>query len=375
MKCIKCGSEVPDRAKFCGRCGARIVKSENRQSSQRQTYESGAAAPANNTGDIVLKAAAVIFTIIFGVSAIRSIGAFGSNVSGIFSGWMPGYYLFQSVMCLLAALSSVLICFMLILTAFRRNPDTVDALCLGVFAAAVLRIVVGFLNMVVFMIRNLGDPFIFTRIYIISFLRTLAAAAIAGIVMFVILTYIGELKVLGKEKGAVSGLFEELGDAISDACSRKPHVKGAEASRTQRNINHDLRPAFPLKTDRSIGMYILLSIITCGFYGYYFQYSIARDVNQACEGDGENTSGLIAYILLCFITCGFYGVYWEYKLGNRLAQNGPRYGLQFQENGTSVLVWHLFGGLLCSLGIWVAMHILIKNTNRICQAYNERYGF
>jgi hypothetical protein len=136
----------------------------------------------------------------------------------------------------------------------------------------------------------------------------------------------------------------------------------------------DLRPAFRIKTDRSLVTYILLSIITCGIYSYYFLYTMARDANTICEGDGDKTGGLLAFILLSMITCGIYGIYWEYKLGNRLAENAPRYGLMFQENGTSVLVWYIFGVLVCGIGPFVAMSILIKNMNRLAMAYNQRYG-
>ena len=112
----------------------------------------------------------------------------------------------------------------------------------------------------------------------------------------------------------------------------------------------------------------------CGIYGYYFIYSIARDVNTMCRDDGEKTGGLLAFILLSFVTCGFYGLYWEYKLGNRLAANAPRYGITFQENGTSVLLWYLVGSLLCGIGPFIAMHILIKNTNALAAAYNAHNG-
>ena len=35
----------------------------------------------------------------------------------------------------------------------------------------------------------------------------------------------------------------------------------------------------PLKTDRGLLGYIVLSILTCGIYSYYFIYTVARDVN------------------------------------------------------------------------------------------------
>ena len=77
---------------------------------------------------------------------------------------------------------------------------------------------------------------------------------------------------------------------------------------------------------------------------------MAHDVNIACDGDGENTSGLVAFILLSMITCGIYAWYWYYKLGNRLANNAGRYGLCIQENGTTVLMWCIFGTLICGIG-------------------------
>ena len=130
-----------------------------------------------------------------------------------------------------------------------------------------------------------------------------------------------------------------------------------------------------LETNRSLLIFVLLNILTLGLYGWFFVYSVARDVNQACEGDGQKTSGLIKYILLCIITCGIYSLIWEYSLGNRLSENARKYNLYFSENGTTILLWHLFGAVLCGIGPFIAMNILIKNTNRICDAYNQAHGY
>lgn len=130
----------------------------------------------------------------------------------------------------------------------------------------------------------------------------------------------------------------------------------------------------PIKTDRGVIGWLLLSIVTCGIYSYYFLYCLARDINVMCQDDGDSTSGLAAFILLSFVTCGFYALYWYYKIGNRLQANAPRYGLMFQENGTTVLMWLIVGALLCGLGPIFAMNIIIKNTNAMATAYNTRLG-
>ncbi len=155
---------------------------------------------------------------------------------------------------------------------------------------------------------------------------------------------------------------KELGSAINDV---KVNIENA-GNRT---------PGVRLKEDRGLVSTILLSIITCGIYGYYFIYSVAQDVNVACSDDGEKTPGLVAYILLSFITCGIYSWYWEYKLGNRLSANAHKYGVEVQENGTTILLWNIFGSLICGIGCFISLSIIIKNTNLICHQYNVKQGY
>lgn len=128
----------------------------------------------------------------------------------------------------------------------------------------------------------------------------------------------------------------------------------------------------PLKTDRSLVLYILLGFLTCGIYQLYVFYTIMRDVNVACDGDGRHTPGLLEFILFGILTCGIYDLYWFYSVGNRLADNAPRYGLHFQENGTTLLLWMLIGSLLCFIGSYVGIYFLLNNVNAICSAYNQQ---
>ena len=175
-----------------------------------------------------------------------------------------------------------------------------------------------------------------------------------------------------------------------------------------------------LKTDRSIIVYILLSIITCGIYDFFFVHSLAKDVNEACASDGEKTPGagifilmwliawavafatglastasyvavsnamrsgnygmvivnssamLVPYVIVSIIR-GIYPLYWRYKLGNKLQRNGNEYGLMINENGSTVLLWDIIGIVCCCIGSWYALYILIKNSNSICTAYNNKY--
>lgn len=129
----------------------------------------------------------------------------------------------------------------------------------------------------------------------------------------------------------------------------------------------------PVDTNRSLLMYILLSIITCGIYGYYFIYKLAKDVNQMCDGDGDHVGGLLAYILLSFVTCGLYSYYWLYKIQNRLYSAAyKKYGVSVEETGTTVLLWLVVGSLICGLGALYGYHIVFKSANAVGVAYNAK---
>jgi hypothetical protein len=118
---------------------------------------------------------------------------------------------------------------------------------------------------------------------------------------------------------------------------------------------------------------VLLSIITCGIYGIIFWYNYSDDMNKVCYGDGKETKNFLIVILLSIITCGIYGWIWYYGVGNRLSENAPRYGLRFNEDGTTVLLWMLLGSLLCGLGTFYAQYILVKNMNAIADTYNNNF--
>ena len=130
----------------------------------------------------------------------------------------------------------------------------------------------------------------------------------------------------------------------------------------------------PLRTDRSLLIFILLSLVTCGIYMYIFLYYMIKDINTACAGDGDETPGLLLYVLLSLVTCGIYSYIWLYKLGDRLARNCQRYGYTVTENGTTVLLWFLFGAFLCGVGPFIGWNILINNTNMVCAGDNREHG-
>lgn len=118
---------------------------------------------------------------------------------------------------------------------------------------------------------------------------------------------------------------------------------------------------------RSLVTYYLLSILTLGIYAIVFWHKLAKDVNVLCEGDGKKTMKYFPAWLLGIVTGSIFVTVWKAKLGSRLQYNAERYGLRFSESGGLVAAYSV-------LGIVGSHIILVKNFNRMAEAYNAYNG-
>ncbi len=211
-----------------------------------------------------------------------------------------------------------------------------------------------------------------------------------------------------------------VNDVTETVDSETNRVIDSVGSAFNTNANSNQEGIRLLKTDRSLLVFILLNIITCGIYTFFFIHSLAKDVNEACVNDSEKTPGVGMFIFMTLIgigvgvilgiftginvrsivyeaqagnyysivrrtsgsaiptiivsiITGIYPLYWRYKLGDKLQRNGNQYGLMIPENGSTIIIWDIIGIVCCCLCSWYAMYIIIKNTNTICMAYNNKY--
>lgn len=404
MKCWKCGNETAPGARFCGVCGADLSQAPQGQPGGPtppppppgpQHQEPWNTNPSGN--EMILKVFAAVCAVLYGVNAVRRV----FNVLGGVLDILRLHFSILSMMYLIVnGLTAVLCVWMagvMIMFVMKRTPQNTDGLLLLLAGGGVGVIAVRLLNT---LITALFNSYVFLDGLKSFFLWTLgAAAAVAG--MYAILRFLlGENPLVGKDRDVlaqevrdtVSTLTQTASEAAQDAKASwdaqqqaKQEQQAQQAQWARQNAQYQAAPGQPvpppmgyapyrLKADRSLVAYILLNLITCGIYGWYFLYALARDVNVVCAGDGKSTAGLLKLILLSFITCGIYSFFWYYNLGNRLSANAPRYGLNFQENGTTVLLWLVLGSMLCGIGPFIAMHIIIKNTNALCGAYNYQHG-
>lgn len=107
-----------------------------------------------------------------------------------------------------------------------------------------------------------------------------------------------------------------------------------------------------MTTQRSIGMCILLSLVTCGIYGLYW-FVVMTDEANAVSGDTTSASGGMA-LLLTIVTCNIYGLYWAYKMGEKLDNAKTARGMN-SSNGSILYL------LLCIFGLGIIAYALMQN--------------
>ncbi len=347
----------------------------------------------SKSGELILKIFAGICVAVYAWMVVGQLFNVVKGIGGIFNALRFGVpmMLAQVVVCVVNVLTLAAYLWMLaalLLIILKRTQENSDALLTltigGVAVIAVVKLVAMLVSVLVVGLfsRRIGYSGVNTVMAKFKdlLLCTLGGAVAAGGAYGILRLVLGENPLVGKD---IDTLLNEAKALVASLTARaNAAAQNAKAGwEAQRQTQQAQAPAGQppvvysagrLKTNRGLLMYILLNIVTFGIYSCFFIHALARDVNTACEGDGNHTAGLLKFVLLSFITCGIYSWVWYYGLGNRLAANAPRYGLNFQENGTTILLWMLIGALLCGIGPLVALHIICKNANALCGAYNAR---
>lgn len=101
---------------------------------------------------------------------------------------------------------------------------------------------------------------------------------------------------------------------------------------------------------RSIGVMILLTLVTFGIYTVYWQCSFQ---NQLKKVTGKGFGGL-GHFFMCLITFGIYPIYWSFAAGKRLSLAGSA-----EDRSILYLV-------LCLVGFgWLNMFLMQSQANAI----------
>ena len=100
-------------------------------------------------------------------------------------------------------------------------------------------------------------------------------------------------------------------------------------------------PAGRVVAPKNLVLCIVLALVTCGIYGYYWLYCLTEDVNALSGEPGATSGGMV--ILLTIVTCGIYAWFWLYKQGSRIDQIKAARGIPSSNSGIIYLVLAIFG--------------------------------
>lgn len=421
MFCKYCGKQLSEDARFCPGCGKEqgtevgesvaakekekpqdAVEMQEAFQEEKLVEKKGAEEAASKeksaedkVTDITINSsslmkafgavAAVVFAIYFLKNFFGGLGSLFSIVSGLIGyGWHSWYIIGGLTGVILMVIGVLALLMALIGLLINRYYSEKTSKSLFVAAA-----VTGALSITAVLIRSIllaiGRFKAFTGTEMIFILAILIFAG--G--FYGLLYYLKNKPVIAFDdlQGTVMTAFGEVKGMAADLYGKaqeKAEKKQKEKQTSQAGTENHNAVSYPanaqgpapftgkVQQNRSLFLVIILTLCTCGLYTYYFIYKLAKDMNTVCAGDGEKTPGMIKLFLLSMITCGIYAWCWYYKIGNRMAKNAPRYGITIVENGTTVLMWLLFGSCLCGIGSFIGVHIIIKNANTLCKAYNAQ---
>lgn len=114
---------------------------------------------------------------------------------------------------------------------------------------------------------------------------------------------------------------------------------------------------------RSIGICILLSIVTCGIYGLYWFVVLTDELNQ--ESGETNATGGGMSLLLTIVTCNIYGWYWAYKQGEKVDKVKTMNGQPSSNSGILYVILQFLG--LGIIAYALMQDTINKNANSIPQ--------
>ena len=133
-------------------------------------------------------------------------------------------------------------------------------------------------------------------------------------------------------------------------------------------------PVKPIKVNRGLAKYILLSIITFGIYPLVFMSGISTDINLiASHYDGKKTMHFcLVFFIFSWLTFGIVPIVWYHNLSARIGRELGRRGIGYSFGAGSFWGWNVLGSLIF-VGPFIYLHKLCKSMNLLAGSYNV-YG-
>ncbi len=123
-------------------------------------------------------------------------------------------------------------------------------------------------------------------------------------------------------------------------------------------------PYLPSDGVRSIVVDIILTLVTCGIWGLYWQYKQMETLNAWLR---RNDFSFALWFLLSLVTCSIFAIYYEYKMAQGINEIQETNSLRVSSDLPLICV------LLSVFGLGIAS--LAIQQSEINKFYNETADF
>jgi len=103
---------------------------------------------------------------------------------------------------------------------------------------------------------------------------------------------------------------------------------------------------------------ILLSLVTCGIYYWFWLYTTMDDLNKVV---GREVINPTLFLILC-IFVPFVPLYVFYTIDKNFAEISKNEGVEYKEN---FILWVILYIALCGIGIYVGVYQLTEGFNNL----------
>lgn len=112
-------------------------------------------------------------------------------------------------------------------------------------------------------------------------------------------------------------------------------------------------------SERSIPLYIVLTIITCGLFSIYWFISMAGDIAKLREK--AEPRGVFDYII-SVVTCGIYFIFCCYRYAKYIVEIQEKRGLKVNDISTLSAIFGILFGI-------VSLALMQNELNKIVRAH------
>ena len=127
-----------------------------------------------------------------------------------------------------------------------------------------------------------------------------------------------------------------------------------------------------LKTDRNVWRFVILNILTLGFYSIFFFMQLSYELDKiAPDKYREKTMNYIVAFVLAYFTFAIVIDIWHYQISRRIEEALVRREIDYEFGTGTFWAWFFFGSFII-IGPIVYLHKLCRAMNLLCEDYNKR---